>query len=280
MSVQSRLRNFIDDPARALQNTKSRIREKVRRQTSRVNPTPILVFGNQKSGTSVITALLGEATEHSYTIDIFCFYGDATKQLLTGTRDFEAFVQEARYYFSKDIVKEPSFIAFYDELLDRFPDAKRVFILRHPVDNVRSILNRLDLPGHLDQLDSNHWKQVDDISSNWKLILEGTLFGHEGQNYIETLALRWRQAAQLYRQHEDDFALIKYEDFNAGKKHAIHRLAAQLGLEVTNSIEDLVDVQYQPKGQADVTPEAFFGARNLATIERVVRNEMKALDYA
>jgi len=223
---------------------------------------------------------LGEATEHSYTIDIFCFYGDATKQLLTGTRDFEAFVQEARYYFSKDIVKEPSFIAFYDELLDRFPDAKRVFILRHPVDNVRSILNRLDLPGHLDQLDSNHWKQVDDISSNWKLILEGTLFGHEGRDYIETLALRWRQAAQLYRQHEDDFALIKYEDFNAGKKHAIHRLAAQLGLEVTNNIEDLVDVQYQPKGQADVTPEAFFGARNLATIERVVRNEMKALDYA
>jgi hypothetical protein len=216
----------------------------------------------------------------SYTVDIFCLYGNAEKQLLKEDLDFEAFVQEARYYFSKDIVKEPSFIAFYDELEDRFPCSKRVFIIRHPTANVRSILNRLDLPGHLDQLERNHWEQMADETPNWKLILEGTLFGHEGDRYIETLALRWRQAAQLYRQYEDDFALIKYEDFNAGKKRAIHRLAAQLDLEVTNSIEDLVDVQYQPKGQADVTPEAFFGARNLATIERVCHDEMKAFGYA
>jgi hypothetical protein len=210
---------------------------------------------------------------------MFCLYGTAEKELLVGRRDFDSFVQQARYYFSRDIIKEPSFVWFYDELAQRFPNADQVFIVRDPVQNVRSILDRLNLPGDRRHLEDRHWEHVQEESSNWKIILEGTLYGHEGDDYIETLARRWKMSAQLYLSDRDTFEAIKYETFNQDKEAEIYGLAQRLGLQVSNDISDQVNVQYQPKGQRDADAESFFGTRNVTKIREICRPEMEALGY-
>jgi hypothetical protein len=227
----------------------------------------------------VITALLGEATGLSYTIDVFCFFGDAEWRLLTGEMDFNTFVQKARYRFSKDIVKEPSFIAFYDELKECFPNARFVFVVRHPVDNIRSILDRLNLPGDRACLSASHWESIADESQNWEMILEGSPYGHEGDTYIETLALRWKMSAQLYLSERSRFERITYEAFNKNKEEQIYNLVWRLGFDVSTDISDQVDVQYQPRGRRNTDPESFFGERNLEIISKVCQPEMKALGY-
>ena len=277
--LKRKIRNFVEDPRRSVRNVWSRWLGYWRWKTSRVNPEPILVLGNQKSGTSAIAALLGKATGLSYTIDIFCFFGDAERKLLAGDMDFETFVQKARYRFSKDIVKEPSFIAFYEELASRFPDARFVFVVRHPVANIRSILDRLNLPGDRTSLCRSHWIRVADESRNWEMILRGRQYGHEGDNYIQTLARRWKMSAQLYLSERRRFERITYEKFNQNKEGQVYDLARRLGLDVLNDIGDEVDVQYQPKGRRNADPESFFGARNLEIIYDVCRPEMDALGY-
>ncbi len=277
--LKRKIKNFVDDPRRSIRNARSRWLGSWRQWTSTVNPEPILVLGNQKSGTSAITALLGEATGLSYTIDVFCFFGDAEQRLLAGDMDFETFVEKARFRFSRDIVKEPSFIAFYKELASRFPDARFVFVVRHPVANIRSILDRLGLPGDRTCLSASHWKQVAEESQNWKMILRGRQYGHEGDTYIQTLARRWKMSARLYLSNSDRFKKITYEAFTQDKEGRIYELARRLGLDVSNDISDKVDVQYQPKGQKTVDPQSFFGERNLEKISEVCQPEMKSLGY-
>lgn len=277
--LQRKIKNFVEDPCRSVRNVRSRWVGYWRRKMSTINPEPILVLGNQKSGTSAIAALLGEATGLTYTIDVFCFFGDAERKLLEGEVDFDAFVERACFRFSRDIVKEPSFIAFYDELTSRFSSAAFVFVVRNPVDNIRSILDRLNLPGDRKHLKDQHWERVREESSAWKMILEGTLYGHEGKNYVETLARRWRKSARLYLSNRDRLTKIRYEAFNREKEAQIYGLARRLGLEVSNDIGDKVDVQYQPKGRTSVDTKAFFGHRNLEVIHDVCRPEMDALGY-
>jgi hypothetical protein len=257
--LKRKIKNFVEDPRRSVWNVRSRWVGYWRQKMSTVNPEPILVLGNQKSGTSAITALLGEATGLTYSIDVFCFFGDAERKLLKGEADFGAFVEKACYRFSKDIVKEPSFIAFYDKLTSRFPSAAFVFVVRNPIDNIRSILDRLNLPGDRTCLTERHWEHVAETSSNWRMILEGTLYGHEGGDYIETLARRWKKSARLYLSNRESFEGIAYETFNQSKEEQIFELAHRLGLEVKNHISDQVDVQYQPKGQRDVVRKSESG---------------------
>lgn len=193
MRLASRLHHFLDNPRRSVSNVRYRWREHWRRQTTQVNPQPILIFGNQKSGTSAITTLLGEATGLSYTIDIFCLYANLEEQILAGQNSFDELLHKGRYYFSKDIIKDPGLTFFYSELRTRFPQAKRVFILRDPRQNIRSILNRLGLPGHLQDLSAEDWHRVRRDTPSWLPVLDGRLAGHHGRTHIETLALRCKK---------------------------------------------------------------------------------------
>lgn len=279
MIVTNPIKHFQENPGRSVSNMRHRIQELWRRQTACVNPNPVLVFGNQKAGTSAITALLGEATDLSYTIDIFCLYQGLEERLFSGEGGFEEVLEKGRYYFSKDIVKDPSFTFFYSTLADRFPTAKKVFVLRDPRQNIRSILNRLNLPGNLDELSQNDWDNVVQNFPAWHSILEGSSAGHKGRNYIETLALRSQKIFQIYCRHQTEVVPIFYEAFNQDKVAAIQHLAAQLDLSVVRSIDRLKDVQFQPKGNRSVTIEAFFGAKNLKLIEDICGQEMVAAGY-
>ena len=102
--------------------------------------------------------------------------------------------------------------AFYRELRAHFPGAAFVMVIRDPRDNIRSILNRLKIPGDLQDLGPEHRGE---ITRAWELIVDGRWLGLRGDNYIEMLAERWNYITDSYLENEDDIRLVKYEDFVA-----------------------------------------------------------------
>ena len=273
------IQHLLDNPSRSYANFRYRLRESWRRQMAQVNPHPILIFGNQKAGTSAIAALLGQATGLSYTIDIFCLYTGLEEQVLKGQHSFSEVLNRGRYYFSKDIIKDPGFAFLYDDLTTTFPTSRRVFIFRDPRHNIRSILNRLDLPGHLEALSVEQWQRIQQQLPGWYSILDGDLAGHKGATYIETLALRCQKIIQIYLKHQAEVTPIYYEAFKQDKVASIHQLADQLDLPIIQNIDNVKDIQFQPKGNADISLNEFFGD-NLNTIEKICKTEMLAIGYS
>ena len=199
---------------------------------------------------------------------------DALVHVLAAVR---AIVDEHRRRFAYDIVKEPGLTFVFDSLLECFPHARFLFILRDPRENIRSILNRLNVPGDLEDMKSEHWDGLP--TTLWRIIMEGDLFGGPGRNYIETLAKRWNLAIQTYLRNAERIRLVRYEDFVADKAACITQLANHFGFEVVHDITDRVDVQYQPKGDHTITWHDFFGPDNLRRIECLCQEGMRQFGY-
>ena len=243
----------------------------------RVNERPIVILGNQKAGTSAIAALLARAIGGSYDIDVAGFRNDEYAALHAGAADLRDLVERrARIEFSKTVVKEPNLTFLYPQLRAAFPEAQYVLITRSPFQNIRSTLNRLDLPGDASSLTDEQRASMSDI---WRSILYNDWVGdpHRNElNYVGRSAERWQQAADVYLDHRDDVTLIRYEDFVKDKRGSIESLAAELGRAVTTDISARVDVQFQPAGKRKVDLRSFFGD-NYAVIERECARGLKAL---
>ncbi len=267
--IKIKIRNIIKNPSQSLGSARYRIRERWRRYTSQANPNPILVFGNQKSGTSAVTALLGETTGLSYTVDMFCLYGDLEERLLKKETSLDELLDRARFYFSREIIKEPGFTFFYKELCTHFPNSPQVFVLRNPYDNIRSILNRANLPGNLEDLKDTHWHYIREKLPYWQVVFDGTLADHKGNTYIETLALRCRRVFEIYLNSKTNVIPIRYESFKENKVEVIHKLASDLNLPIKHNIEQIKDTQFQPKGNSSIDTETFFGERNMERIRKI-----------
>ena len=267
-----------DRALRGVRRLPARLVRAYQARTARVNPAPVFVLGNQKSGTSAVAALLARATGTSVTIDIFFRYPERLlERLHRGEVGFADLVERARVCFSTDIVKEPSLTFFYDELKAFFTEARFVFVLRDPRDNIRSILNRLCIPGELSDLEAQHRQSLRD-KPGWALLMDGTLLGYGGGTYIERLAKRWNRAADVYAPGEG-MALLRYEDFVRDKAGSIARLAAAVRLEPTHDRGRWVDLPYQPPGQKGLSWREFYGPENLTRIESICGERMKRFGY-
>lgn len=241
------------------------------------NPNPIIILGNQKSGTSAISALLARATGLSLAIDLVGINEPVQTLLHTKELSFSEFVSNNGWDFSRDVVKEPALTFLYDELVRFFPGPKVVFVIRDPRENIRSILDRLCLPGDLDQLDGS-WLRG--MKTGWRHVLDGRWLGLDGENYIDMLAQRWNLATDVYLNHTDRIILIRYEDFVADKEGEIAQLAMRLDLDPVRDITDKVDIQYQPRGCNRGVPWLdFFGADNLTRIETICTDRMRQFGY-
>ncbi|MBN1125373.1 MAG: sulfotransferase [Sedimentisphaerales bacterium] len=243
------------------------------------NPNALFVLGNQKSGTTAIAALLALAAGKTVCLDFFYTLNPIVEiEMLKGIRPLSRIVDEYRHCFAYDIIKEPGLTFVLDSLLEYFPYAQILFIIRDPRDNIRSILNRLDIPGNLEDMNTKYWDKIPTLP--WQIILEGDLFEEPGQSYIETLAIRWNVAVQAYQQNTDRIRLLRYEDFMADKARCILQLATHFGFEPVHDITDQVDVQYQPKGDQNISWIDFFGVDNLHRIENVCREGMQQFGYS
>lgn len=257
------------------------IPEKVQREfqtiISKINPEPILVLGNQKSGTSAIAALLAKMTGLAATIDLRKELKNPTfHRVLQGKVPFSRFIQINKLDFSRDIVKEPNLTLLYQELVDYFPKSKFIFVLRDPRDNIRSILDRLKIPGNLNQLEPAY---LGEVTPAWDLVIDNSWLGLEGENYVEMLAARWNFTTDVFLSNQEQMLLVRYEEFLKDKLGELTRLAQSLRLNPVNDITDSMNVQFQPRGNRDINLLDFFGDRNLDRIERICSGRMKMLDY-
>jgi len=246
---------------------------KVKNWFIKVEKEPIIILGNQKSGTSAITHLLADCCGLSKTVDIPPTWPPYTQKLILGEEKLVDLVKKYPKYFSKKVIKEPNLTFVSEQVLQLFPKGRYIFIVRDPRDNIRSLLNRRNIPGNLDQI------------SNIKLELEANIlfdkevWGGAGENYIGVLAHRWNKAIKEYKKNSDSFHLLKYEDFCLNKSMFIESLATELGCKLKNDISNKVDFQFQPPGDNNINWKAFFGNANLAQINEICESNMSLLGY-
>jgi hypothetical protein len=255
-----------------------RIQNKISRFFARPHKAPLLIAGNQKSGTSAIAALLAEGCHLPYTIDVFYRYPRMEQQLLKKEVNLHRSIWRARHEFSKSVVKEPSFFLFQAGLSQEFPLAKWVHIIRDPRDNIRSILNRLQISGSLDKLTEEVNGVLNVSPDEWRLVLDGRLAGHARGHYIETLAARCQLAASAALEMEARTVIVRYEDFLLDKLIFLKELAGKLELEWRGGIEDRLEVPFQPKGDSSSEHAVFFGD-NLERINRECAGMMQRYGY-
>jgi hypothetical protein len=242
-----------------------------------VHPHPIYILGNQKAGTTAIAALLGEMTGRSVTLDIKREMKDpAIPRVIRGDLPFTEFVKLNKLDFSREIIKEPSLTLLYEDLVRFFPQSKYIMVIRDPRENLRSILQRLEIPGDLKDLSIDQERK---LPKAWRLIVDGAWLGLDGENYVEMLAQRWNYTTDRYREFKERTDLIRFEDFLADKVGEITRLAGLLDLPRKRDVSGRVDVQFQPPGDRSVGWKTFFGVDNLARIERICGQRMERFDY-
>ncbi len=264
-------------PGRPRGSLISRLARVARRATARIPDAPVFVVGNQKSGTSAVAGLLGLATGRSACIDL----PRANRRrmylpLHAGELGLDRFIALNRESFAHPIVKEPNLTPFLGPLLDRFPRSRVVFIVRDPRDNLRSILQRLELPGDAEDLPA---ERIAATPGSWPLVLDGRWLGIAGDTVIEQLAGRWTHLLNVWRSSHDRVELLRYEEFMRDRRACIESLAGRLGLEVRRDIAAEVDRPFQPRGDASVGWRKFFGQRNLDRIIAGCRGGMEELGY-
>jgi hypothetical protein len=232
------------------------------------------VLGNQKTGSTAVARLLAALGRLSITTDIPPLQTPTT-HLPNDPEQVAAVLQRYRYYFRRDLVKENELTPATDALLEVLPHARPVFVVRHPAHNIRSILDRVELPGHPKPLDA-----LSLPNNGWRPIVTSRLFGIEAPDHITALAKRWSHMTAIYERHRDRLHLVRYEDFMADKAQTIRTLAERLGIEPKRDIQPLLDVPFQPRGAHRSTAlSSFFSDEALDIITRHCATGMEVLDY-
>lgn len=278
-----KLHTFMKNPVKAVQHRlhvgSIDAQRALAARGKRICDNPVFVLGNQKSGTTIIAALLGKASNRPVTLDLVYFNDNHSADyydVYARTMSFRRFLETNRLEFSNPIIKEPNLTHFYSELAKYFPLGKFLMIVRDPRDNIRSILNRFKLPGDLKDLTDAQRKL---LIGPWPMVFDGSWCGLRGDNYIEMLASRWAMFVQTYMAHQQEMQLIRYEDFVSDKIGEIHQICQDLGITVTTDIHNEVDVQYQPKGDRKIDWLEFFGRDNLNRINTICKPAMDLIGY-
>lgn len=237
-----------------------------------MHPSPIFVLGHPKSGTTAIAALLAKTSGEEFTDDLF-------HQVALPPREKEAIFLErgafaefvARYpgHFATRINKSPKLTFLYGDLRSLFPAARYLYVVRDPRSALRSFLGWRRIPGNLEA--------IDDPTQRRRLeVLPKQAPGH----YVERLAHRWNQAADVYLHHRDQIVLVRYEDFAIEPGEIVRRLALSVGLSAAIDISQETSVRYKSSGVADIPWLDFYGVSNLSRIENICGERMRSFGYA
>ena len=236
----------------------------------------LFVLGNYKSGTTAIVKLLASLCGMSSTIDFPRRIRNDEYALVRGELTFEDIVNNHPALFCRQIVKIPALTFIASDIAARFPDAKIVFVVRDPRDNIRSILNSQKIPGNKQSLPAfRHWL----MKLQNKPSMDANIWGQSDDGYVGILAQRWNQAIEHLQEMNNQPILIRYENFRQQKHATLNSLADQLGFQSTQDIKHLLEKQFQSAGNQSISWQEFFGAKNIATIERICGDLMNQFDY-
>ena len=227
-----------------------------------VNPS-VIAIGMQKSGTSAIAALVAARVGLTAAIDLPREIRSPTFHRVRTAADLERFIARNRREFASGLVKEPNVTYLAPLLRGRFPDARLLAIVRSPADTIRSVLQRLGIPGDA----ADHRPARGLASPGWDVVLDGEWQGFGPCGPVTCLARRWTKCIESIEALGDDAVVVRYEDFSADKAGVIEDLVRRLGLVASDPITDLLDRPFQPSGERVDSLRAYFGA-NVDTIDR------------
>lgn len=257
-----------------------RLAKKLGGLLDRREPVKVVIVGHQKGGTTAIAKLLGSMSQMPVSIDPF-YQVDrgrarAVERVFRGEVPLSEVARQRPTLFWRPIVKDPDFTFLWTQVADLYPEARFVHVARHPTDTIRSILNRLGLPG---SLSPGGMPPMRNPTRHWELILTGALPKVPGGDYIEKLAHRWQLAADTYAQRRDRLVLVRYEDFRRDKVGELTQLARRLGLVVERDVSAEVDIPYQPPGENEADLLEFFGRRQIDRIVSICERGMQQMGY-
>ena len=155
-----------------------------------------------------------------------------------------------------------------------------MFIVRHPVHNIRSILDRVNISPISLPIQAETLSNIQ-INQTWKRILSGDLIGFgEKKEISDILAYRWCKAVDIYLKNKNKFILVKYEDFIKDKGKSIEDIAGHLNLKKKKDIQYIKDFQFQPKGKySDCDIKKIFSLSILSKIQDICRDGMNKVGY-
>ena len=244
------------------------------------NYPKIIVLGNQKSGSSAIANLIAEYSDISRTIDIPEFIQYQSK-IIKGEKNFSSFIKKYPYRFSKYLLKDNHFSFYINDVEQCFPDSYILFVMRHPLDNIRSILDRVNMSG-TDIIQSFNYIE-NKIEPNWKPILSNEFLPQISNKLLlyEGLAIRWKVAAQLYLKSKNKAQLVKYEEFDKNKMKTIQNICNLLNLKEKRDITPKLDYNFQQKGKnRNKNIIEFFDKEIIEKVEALCEEEMRELGYS
>lgn len=241
-----------------------------------LNDTNIIILGNQKSGTTAIAKLLALNAGETILLDTPLLWEPNLSKIASKDIKLRTLIEQHKYYFSRSIIKEPNLTFFYPEIKSIYPPSvKFIFIVRDPRDNIRSLLNRINISGNLDDIKD----QFKRLTIHEKILFDKKIIPYISNHYIEQLSERWVVAVDVFLNSKENFHLVKYEDFNKDKVNFINQLSVKMGYQAKNDISAKVNIQYQPKGNKKINWNDFFGEKNLHKIQNICGVQMKKLGY-
>ena len=236
----------------------------------------IFFFGNQKSGTTAISYLLSLATGTSFAYDPKWLYEPVFSNIYYRNISFEkAVLDSGTRDLKRKIFKDPSLVLIIQELKEIYPDAKFFQIIRHPIDNIQSILKRLNLPGDV----SNLKKSELGLSPEWNNIVFNDWLGIHYENHIESMAKRWVLFYELYKSNQDKITLLKYEDFLKNKELFIYNLIDQCDLEKRKDISSFVNHNFQTVEIKSGKSKYTLSPANIKVINQICSDSLRELGY-
>jgi len=239
----------------------------------------VFLFGFPKAGTTAITVLLAEIADLSMTAELkySMYYPDTYRDLASRHISFQDFVKKNKIDFKNEVVKECMLGFYVDQLSNEFPMSKKIFIVRDPRDNFRSLFNRHQIDGRSLQ------QKRGTLSEIWQLVFNDDWIREDGtdraNSILVSLCRSWKRMVGNYLEDSEHIHLIRYEDFLQDKNALIEDLCDRLNLPKLADVRSKVDLQYNIKGQTDIDTKTFFGYRNYDLITSFCTTELDLLNY-
>jgi len=267
--------SFRDQARRSAYEISRWLREERLARRVAIHPDPGFILGMQKSGTSAVAGLLSLRTGTPVASDLAREWRRCTLvRASRSERDFARYVRRNAVDFARRIVKEPGLTFVSDRLDARWPNARSVVVVRDPVATIRSIVERLGIPG---DAEARAVDLLGEVPQAWRAVLDNRWLGIRSEHYIDQLAERWCIAARMAIEDPDRRMTIRYEDFVADKVAVLDVIADHFELPVVAEIDAFLEVPFQPPGRRR-EPELVFGS-NLDRIGRITAPLARRLGY-
>lgn len=197
-----------------------------------------LIFGVQKSGTSVIANTLAYCSKQSLTLD----HKNLWPILTTPKSErFEFIERQFRMHpitLGSTFLKEPC-MTLFPELFAQFRTETCLLVIRDPLQTARSILDRLGVPIDAETIN------LDSIPPAWQGLF---IRSSNSETPFIRLIEYWRMCMENDFWGRSNVIIIQYEDFIRNPEDEVASILNRLNMTKKRPASHIINVQVQPRG--------------------------------